>query len=309
MQTLLDRLNDTSDGFGAGARTARAALGDDGRIRLTDDTGGASRLSLNLSVTRADGSTASLGAATTSVAGRSRELQTGRDAVLRVDGQEFVRSSNSITDAINGVNLNLLTAEPGTAIDVTVDRDVKGATDAVKAFRDSYNEVRKFFDEQRVPDSPLYADSTLRRVVDSFTEALRTQVSGNATYTSAVSAGLMLDRNGLLTFNEDTFKTAMSAAPGEVESLFGLSGLGNAFVVATDAATSFGTGSISIQLDTITQNTFALKQRETEAQKKIEQRRMQLILQYTRMEEAMSRLSQQSGSLLASVKGLQGNNS
>lgn len=308
MQTLLDRINDATNGFGAGSRSASASLGSDGRIRLTDSTGGASRLSLNIGITRADGSSGSLGAATTSVVGRSRELQSGRDAIVRVDGQEFTRSSNAITDAIRGVNLNLLTAEPGTAIDVTVDRDVKGATDAVKAFKDSYNDIRTFFDEQRATDAPLYADSTLRRVVDSFTQALRTQVAGNSTYSSSVSAGLLLDRSGYLTFNEDTFKTAMANAPSEVESLFGMSGIGTAFVSATDSATSYGNGAISLQLSSIRQSTFALKARETEAQKKLELRREQLVAQYTRMEEAMSKINQQSASLLASVKGLQGSN-
>jgi flagellar hook-associated protein 2 len=179
----------------------------------------------------------------------------------------------------------------------------------VKAFRDSYNEIRAFFDEQRATDAPLYADSTLRRVVDSFTQALRTQVSGNATYGSSVSAGLLLDRNGLLTFNEETFKTAMANAPGEIETLFGMTGIGTAFVTATDAATSFGSGSISLQLSSIRQDTFTLKARETDAQRRLDTRREQLVAQYTRMEEAMSRINQQSASLLASVKGLQANNS
>jgi flagellar hook-associated protein 2 len=179
----------------------------------------------------------------------------------------------------------------------------------VKAFRDSYNEIRAFFDEQRATDAPLYADSTLRRVVDSFTQALRTQVSGNATYGSSVSAGLLLDRNGFLTFNEQTFKTAMANAPGEIETLFGMTGIGMAFVTATDAATSFGSGSISLQLSSIRQDTFALKARETDAQRRLDTRREQLVAQYTRMEEAMSRINQQSASLLASVKGLQANNS
>lgn len=307
MQTLLDRINDVEDGFGAGTRTATAGLGADGRIRLTDNTGGASRLSLNLSVTRADGSTGTLGQTTTSVTGRSREVQTGRDAIIRVDGREVVRATNSITDAISGVNLNLLTAEAGTAIDVTIDRDVKGATDAVKAFRDSYNAIRTFFDEQRVVDAPLYADSTLRRVVDSFTASLRFQVAENGTYNTAVSAGLLLDRNGLLTFNEETFKTAMADKPGEIETLFGITGIGTAFVQSTDAATTFGTGAISAQINTITESTITLRRRENDAQKKLDLRREQLIQQYTRMEQAMARLNQQSGSLLASVKGLQAN--
>lgn len=306
MQTLLNKINDASAGFGAGTRTATAMLGDDGRIRLVDGTGGASRLSMTLTTTKADGTTGTLGASSTSVTGRSRQLQTGQDAVLRVDGQEFTRTSNSVTDAITGVTLNLLTAEPGTAVDITVDRDVTGATTAAKALVDAYNEVRTFFDEQRLVNAPLYADQSLRRIVDGFTESLRTATPSNGTYTSAVSAGMLLDRNGYLTFSQDTFKTAMAAKPAELEALFGFAGIGGAFVTATDAATSFSTGPISTTLRTISENTLVLQRRESEAKTRLDLRREQLVAQYVRMEEAISRINNQSGSLLASVQGLRG---
>jgi flagellar hook-associated protein 2 len=307
MQTLLDKVNDATTGFGSGSRTATAALGSDGRIRLTDETGGASRLSLSMSVTHADGTTGSLGSASTSTTGRSRELQVGQDAVIRVDGREITRSTNNITDAIAGVTLALSTAEPGTEIDVTIDRDVKGTVDSVQKFVDSYNEIRKFFDEQRVADAPLYADTLLRGVVSTFQEALRTDVTSNPTYNKLTIAGVTLDRNGILTFNQDTFKTALADQPSEIEALFGFSGVGQAFVTATDNATQFGVGTISAQLKNINQNTILLKKRETDAQKRIELKREQLVAQFTRMEEAMSRLTSQSSSLLSSVKGLQGN--
>lgn len=307
VQTLLDRINDVTDGYGAGARAATASLGPDGRIRLTDNTGGASRLSLSLSVTRADGTTGTLGTSSTSVVGRSRELQQGRDAIVRVDGQEFTRTSNNITDALPGVTLNLLTAEVGTAVDITIDRDVKASVDATKKLVDDYNNIRKFFDEQRAVDAPLYADSALRNVVNSFTTALRTEVATNSTYSKSVTVGLVLDRNGLLTFNEDTFKTALAANPTEVEALFGLGGLGSAFVTATDNAVKFGEGPISTQINSITENTFKLRDREREAMKRLDERRLQLVLRYTQMEEAMSRLQSQSNSLISSINGLQGN--
>ncbi len=307
MQTLLDKVNDATTGFGSGSRTATAALGSDGRIRLTDETGGASRLSLSMSVTHVDGSSGSLGSATTSVAGRSRELQVGQDAVIRVDGREVTRSTNNITDAINGVTLSLSTAEPGTEIDVTIDRDVKGTVDSVQKFVDSYNAIRTFFDEQRLIDAPLYSDTLLRGVIGTFQDALRTDVTGNATYNKLTIAGVTLDRNGILTFNQDTFKTALADKPDEIEALFGFSGVGQAFVTATDNATQFGIGTISAQLKNINQNTILLKKRETDAQKRIELKREQLVAQFTRMEEAMSRLTSQSSSLLSSVQGLQGN--
>ena len=307
VQTLLDKVNDATTGFGSGSRTATAALGSDGRIRLTDATGGASRLSLSMSVTHADGTRGSLGSANTSVAGRSRELQVGQDAVIRVDGREITRFTNNITDAINGVTLSLSTAEPGTSIDVTIDRDVKGTVDSVQKFVDSYNAIRTFFDEQRAIDAPLYSDTLLRGVVGTFQDALRTDVTANATYNKLTIAGVTLDRNGVLTFNQDTFKKGLADKPGEIEALFGFTGVGQAFVTASDNATQFGIGTISAQLKNINQTTILLKKRESDAQKRIELKREQLVAQFTRMEEAMSRLTSQSSSLLSSVKGLQGN--
>jgi flagellar hook-associated protein 2 len=301
-------MNDATTGFGSGSRTATAALGADGRIRLTDDSAGASRLTMSMSVTHVDGTSGSLGSASTSVIGRSRELQVGQDAVIRVDGREVTRSTNNITDAIAGVTLALSTAEPGTALDVTIDRDVKGTVDSVQKLVDSYNEIRKFFDEQRAVDAPLYADSLLRGVVGTFQDALRTDVSSNATYNKVTLAGLTLDRNGILTFSQDTFKTALAEQPTEIEALFGFSGVGQAFVSAADSATQFGIGTISSQLKNINENTILLKKREADAQKRVELKREQLVAQFTRMEEAMSRLTAQSSSLLSSMKGLQSNN-
>jgi flagellar hook-associated protein 2 len=307
MQTLLDRINDASSGFGSGARTANAQLGDDGRIRLTDETGGASRLALSMTVTRADGSTGTLGATTTAVAGRSRQLQEGRDAIFRVDGQEFTRSTNTIADAVPGLTLNLLTAEPGSTVDVAVDRDVQANVDATKKLVDAYNAIRSFYDEQRATDAPLYSDSSLRRVVNTMTDALRTEVASNGTYSRSVNVGLMLDRNGKLAFDQDAFKKALADKPEEVEALFGLTGLGTAFVKATDNATSFGAGPISTQMNSLSESMEKLRGREIEEKKRLELRREQLILRYTQMEEAMTRLTSQSNSLLSSVQGLQGN--
>lgn len=305
MQTLLDKINDATSGFGAGARGAVASLGPDGRIRLADNEGGASRLSLALGVTHVNGSAGTLGAATVAITGRSRELQQGKDAILRVDGREITRSSNSITDAISGTTLNLQAAEAGTSIDVSIDRDVSGGLSAVQKLTDSYNAIRAFFDEQRKTDAPLYADTLLRGVVDSFTSALRTEVSSNGTYSRLAVAGVALDRFGILKIDADKFKTAMADKPAEIEALFGFSGVGAAFVTAADKATQFGIGTISAQLKNIDQTTVRLKTRANDAQKRLDDRREQLVAQFTQMEIAISRLNQQRSSLAAVTSALQ----
>lgn len=306
LQTLLDRINEATVGFGSGTRPATAQLGPDGAIRLTDGTGGPSRLALAMSITRADGSSGTLGASSVSVAGRARQLQAGQDAIVTVDGTTYTRTTNTITDAISGVTLSLVNSEPGTSVNVNVSRDVEGATKAVQTFVDAYNAVRTFYDEQGQTDAALYGDTGLRRVLNSFTDALRTNVPANTTYGYATLAGVTLDRFGKLSLDGTRFRTALTGKPEEVTALFGYSGIGGAFVTATDAAQQFGKGPISQSISNLTQSAVALTQRVAEAQKKSDAKRTQLVEQYTKMEQALSRLQQQGNSLVGSLKGLQG---
>ncbi len=302
VQTLLDRLNDATSGFGAGARPAVAQLGDDGRIRLTDGTAGTSRLSLSLGISRADGTTGTLGTSTVAVSGRNREVQAGRDAVVRIDGREITRTSNTISDAIFGVTLNLQNAEPGTQVALTVRQDVEATTKAVEKLAESYNAVRLFFEEQRDVSAPLYGNSDLRRVMSSFTNALRTEVAGNGTYGRLPTVGMTLDRYGALELDPVAFRTALGAKPSEVEALFGFGGVGDALIRAADGATSFGSGTISNQMRNIDSVTLSLRSKETRAQQRVETRRLQLVDQFARMENALAKVKEQ-GSMFANLNG------
>lgn len=302
VQDLLDKINDATSGFGAGTRTATASIGADGKIRLADATGGSSRLSFTMEIARADGTTGTLGSSTVETAGRARELQTGRDAIIVVDGTEYVRNTNSITDAIPNVTLSLTAAEAGTTVDLDISRNVDGASDAAKKLVESYNAVRTFFDEQREVDKPLYANSLLRGVIESFTASLRIEVTENETYSRPTLVGMTLDRNGRLTYDATKFKEALNAAPKEIESLFGFTGLGGAFVASTDKATSFSEGTISTQLRSLSESSTRLTTREAEAKRRLELRRTSLVAQFTRMESALAKLNSQ-GSALRGLMG------
>jgi flagellar hook-associated protein 2 len=305
MQDLLDRINDATSGFGSGVRPATAVLASDGTIRLTDGTGGESRLSMTLATVHADDTTGSLGTATVALAGRNRELSAGQDAMVKVDGVVMTRSSNIVADAISGVTLNLLNAEPGTVVDLKVSHNDDDGVKAVKAFADAYNAVVKFFDEQRATGQPLNGSSSLRGVVSSFTAALRTGVATNATYGRLSLMGVELDRNGVLKVNESAARKALSEKPAEVEALFGFDGVGGALVTATDGATAFGNGAVSSQIRSIDEGSFALLAKKADAVRRLELRRQALVEQYTRMERALSALNSQSSYLSQQLKALQ----
>jgi flagellar hook-associated protein 2 len=234
VQTLLDKINDATSGFGAGSRKATATLSG-GRIVLTDATGGDSQLSLSLIATRAAGGNVTLGRVTTSTAGRARELVAGTDAKVTIDGIALARPTNTITDAITGVTLNLLQAEPGTTVDLNIARDGDSIRDAVKAVATAYNALVKFVDDQHASGMPLSNSAPLRAAMSSLTNTLLAPVSGTSgDYTRTAVAGLSLQKNGTLALDAATFDAAITKSYADVLRLFQTNG------TATNSDVTYG---------------------------------------------------------------------
>ena len=200
LQTLLSKLNDNTTGFGAGARPAQASIDPDGKLRLNDTTGGDSRLRLAMTLSPAAGGAPAslLGSFSTETVGRARAMVKGTDAQVRVDGVLITRSSNNISDALQGVSLNLLQSEPGSEIDLTVTRDLDKAAKNVKDFATAYNDIVTFAAGQQLSGQPLQSSTTLRRILGSFTQSLRTEVATAGDYSRGALVGLTLNRGGTL---------------------------------------------------------------------------------------------------------------
>jgi flagellar hook-associated protein 2 len=234
VQSLLDRINDATSGFGAGARKATASLAG-GRIVLTDATGGDSQLSLSLTATHAAGGSVSLGRMTTFTTGRARELVAGTDAKVVVDGVALTRSSNTITDAISGVTLNLLQAEVGTTIDLAVSRDGESIRGSVDTLAKAYNALVKFVSDQRAAGQPLAGSAPLRAAMSSITNTLLTPVVGTSgDYTRPAVAGLSLQKDGTLALDSAAFDAALATSYADVLRLFQTGG------TATSSEVSYG---------------------------------------------------------------------
>ena len=88
--------------------------------------------------------------------GFQNQLQEPLDAELLVDGlgTTIVRQSNTIDDVFAGVTLSLFKAEPGTTINLDVERDLNQVKNAIVDFVDAYNELRSFINQQSLTDVP-----------------------------------------------------------------------------------------------------------------------------------------------------------
>lgn len=100
--------------------------------------------------------------------------QKAQDATFKFNGLEMTRASNSITDVVDGVTLNLKSAlsEANTA-SVSLDRDTSSVKDKIKSILTAYNDLQAIFDAGFDPNSKveglggaLVGDITARRVRD-----------------------------------------------------------------------------------------------------------------------------------------------
>lgn len=224
-QTLINRINDATTGFGAGSRTATASI-NAGKIVLTDSTVGDSQLALTITGTRAaDGSTVNVGRQLTTTVGRQREVVRGSDAQARVDGVVITRASNTISDAVNGLTLNLQQAEIGTTTTVTVGRDNEAIGKKISAVADAYNELLKFRTEQNKEDAPLRLNATLRGSIASITGQLLSNVSGlSGAFQRSGNAGLALQADGTLKLDTAVLNNALATNYADVVNLFATGG-------------------------------------------------------------------------------------
>jgi flagellar hook-associated protein 2 len=241
---------------------------------------------------------------------------TAQDAHIDINGIAVTRSTNTITDAIAGVSLDLHSLTPAnatppparSATTLTISTDAEATSAKVKTFVDAYNAVVDYVTAQNVVDgqgkasSPLFGDSTLRSVRDTLRSTVGAVVStGNLAYSMLAQTGITSDKEGKLTFNQSKFETALTTDEQAVSRLF------------TGAATGGGiAGTLTSVLDSLTDSVAGVFKarndgydsiiKDTQRQidsgnDRLTRYEQQLQQQYANLETLMSQLQGQGQSL------------
>lgn len=179
----------------------------------------------------------------TAMAGNA-ENTTAADASIKINGVTVQRASNTISDAIEGVTLNLKGESAGAVTKLTISTDATKTAEKVRAFVDAYNEVVDFVESQNTvseegqANSPLFGDITLRSVRSTIRNLVGGQVSsGNTAYSLLSQMGIESDTEGRLTFTESDFAEALSKDPSAVKNVFTLENGGIAAAVSSTIET------------------------------------------------------------------------
>ncbi len=148
---------------------------------------------------------------------------TAANAQLTVDGVAVQRSSNTITDLVQGVRLQLNTVST-TPVSLTSARPTSGLSQAVSDFVETYNQV--YAGAKQATDAStgeLKSDTaakTLLRSLQGLTTKTMAPSAISGAPTTLAQLGVSTNRDGTLSVNTDMLNRMMTAFPDEVEAMF-----------------------------------------------------------------------------------------
>ncbi len=234
--TVGDLLDKIESRFG----DVTASVTGEGKIIVTDNTPGASPLAVTISIKNAGGADdatlkfdtdGSLAGAT-----RKRQIVAGADASVTVDDVTVTRSTNTITDLIGGVTIDLLKADTETTVTVNIGRDIDALMTKINSFVSNYNAVLSYIQSQTSYDSKtqkpggiLFGDATLISVKSDLTSTLIQHVWGvSSDYSTLGLVGITLDNGGQLSVDTSKLRGYLNTNFNDVQKLFAASGVSDA---------------------------------------------------------------------------------
>lgn len=171
------------------------------------------------------------------------QVQAAQDAKLRIDGIDIVKSSNTITDAIEGITLNLLKTNAGSPTTLNVSQDTAAVKTAVETFVKSYNSINQTlssltaYNPGAKKGAILQGDSAAFSVQRGIQAALMAMTGGGNDFTSLSQIGVALQKDGSLAVDAAKLQASMDAKFEQIGKLFTIGGTSTDSLIAYDGAT------------------------------------------------------------------------
>ena len=224
VQALLDQIETIFGSANVGLSV------ENGQIVITDDTAGESLLSVDLDESAFGATNTNLfGDFEITTKGHDRILQQGTDAQLKINNINVTHSTNTISNVIQGVTLDLLNTNAVTGdppISLRVERDAGQIQSSVSEFVETYNGIVGFVKEQFAFDAStgatglLFGDSTVRSVQTQIQRLIGTSLSNlTGDYKNLLSLGISTDRTGIISLDDSILQSAIDGSLLDVEHL------------------------------------------------------------------------------------------
>ena len=244
--------------------------------------------------------------------------QTATNAVFKLNGVEFTRSSNTVSDAITGITLNLATTTTvGTPITLTVSTEAVSARPKLDALVKAYNDLYAYYKSQTassldvatrgVLNSDFGVSSMMRQLISGLmlptTDSTGVALTGE---TDLSAMGLKLLDNGTLAVDDTLLASASSTLQTRLAA--GIR-IGYSSTLSSDLSNQIGNmilsgGVIQDRIENETSTRSDLAKRKTILQEKLVSVQARYTAQYASLDALLFKLQGTSDSLKSALDGL-----
>lgn len=246
------------------------------------------------------------------------ETQAAGDAIFTVNSIGITKSSNTISDVIDGVTLNLK-AQTTSPVSVTVSTDIDSIVSAFTELATAYNDLNTFFSSQFTYNAAtktaglLSGDSTVRSVQSKVRQLFTQSVSNDFTSFGVISQiGFSVARDGTATVNETKLRSLLSSnlegvaglVLGTADSVKGEQSILVKMQTALKGITDPLTGPIHNATDSLDRSTSDLNDQISRFEDRMAFVEQQLLAQYNAADQALRLLTVTQASLSSQLSSL-----
>ena len=222
-----------------------------------------------------------------------------------MDSIDIYSDTNTLTEAIPGMTLDLRKAEVGATTNLAVNVDKAAIKEAIEGFATGYNKVISFITSQSVINGEgggvLGGDAGINAIKRRLQTMLTQPAENSGTLRALSQLGFETQKDGTLKVNEKTLGAAIDENLDSVVSLLagedGVEGVATRFKNYLFEMTSSGSGLLQGRKESITNNLKRIDTKVDAVQARLEQRQKTLEAQFSAMETLISGLNAQSSYL------------
>ena len=241
-----------------------------------------------------------------------------QDASFTVNGIRFTRSSNTVADAINGVNLNLVSSAPGVSQTIRVSAGAENSEKMITDMVTAYNDLMAYYTTQTatIANSKTPGTFANQPTMLGFIAQIKSKMANGIRYIDSATGqpqqlslsaiGMDLQLDGTIKFNSITH--AQSVAQGLQAKLAQGGRIG--YVDATNDLSTFlkseisFSGDINSQINAQKANVQDMQKRQAQLQTRLDLIQRNYFAQYSNLNSLLFQLSSTSNSLASALTAL-----
>ncbi|MCZ4321789.1 flagellar filament capping protein FliD [Pseudomonas anguilliseptica] len=302
--------------------STKNGAGNDIQVAASENgvTSGANALTSQAFVPTVDPGNADAFLPPSSATGAGGVITKSQSAKLTIDGLQLERDTNRIEDALEGVTLDLVSAQSsadladGKTINVTVGADKGGVKSNLQKFVDAYNALISTTSQLTavVPvdggapvTGPLLGDSSVRNVLSGLRNEL-VEMTGQGGVRALADLGITTQKDGTLKLDDTKLTSALDSNFDQVAGyLAGDNGLMGRLSKSVNAYVATD-GVLKQRTEALQATKVSVDEQRKALDKRVESLQARLYAQYNAMDSLVGRLKQTSDSLANQLASLPG---